>query len=243
MNPWRDKNEPQIDFSLQPYSSVNPIPYHFVTTERPISPKPHVPGTKYVQPPSSSISSTLTLPSHWTYNDNPWIASQGPTSSFTTEDAPGMNLQWVNFAHPSSSTNARSDIASEGFLEDMCASAPVCNHVTVDNPKSQDKCPVTKIEQVLPPIHVSNNLLIPVLRRQVNSFKCGWEGCAYPGNFSSEYVLMRHIKSTHVSPGLYKCPDLNCDRSFGRRDKLSAHVRLVHAEKGHGRVGNCTCLA
>lgn len=59
--------------------------------------------------------------------------------------------------------------------------------------------------------------------------KCEWKGCVYPGAFSRETCLWRHIRSTHLSPQEFKCPQCNKTFGLGRKDKLNAHVRLVHS--------------
>ncbi|KAJ5690636.1 transcriptional regulator family: C2H2 zinc finger [Penicillium macrosclerotiorum] len=62
-----------------------------------------------------------------------------------------------------------------------------------------------------------------------SDIKCGWEGCTYTGRFSCASALMRHLRSTHVAPGTYKCPISNCKRAFGRKDKLQEHIRVLHS--------------
>jgi hypothetical protein len=63
-----------------------------------------------------------------------------------------------------------------------------------------------------------------------NAFKCGWERCEYSGGFSGIAALLRHIKTKHVCPGLFECPEGHCLRSFNRKDNLVAHMRNVHRE-------------
>ncbi|CEJ58022.1 hypothetical protein PMG11_06694 [Penicillium brasilianum] len=61
------------------------------------------------------------------------------------------------------------------------------------------------------------------------SFKCKWQGCTHTGTFGAKSSLWRHIDSTHVSPDSLRCP--GCKKTFGRRDKYNAHVRLVHRDR------------
>ncbi|KAJ6028499.1 hypothetical protein N7540_004075 [Penicillium herquei] len=67
------------------------------------------------------------------------------------------------------------------------------------------------------------------LGKQIPSvFKCRWEGCTYKGTFTKEASLVRHLKTTHISPAMYQC--LPCKKAFGRKDRFSAHMRLVHPD-------------
>ncbi|KAE8313059.1 hypothetical protein BDV41DRAFT_269356 [Aspergillus transmontanensis] len=59
-------------------------------------------------------------------------------------------------------------------------------------------------------------------------YRCEWRACKYPGVFSREAELMRHIRSKHVCPGLYKCPEENRRRSFNRKDNMMEHLRRKH---------------
>ncbi|KGO49076.1 Zinc finger, C2H2 [Penicillium expansum] len=60
--------------------------------------------------------------------------------------------------------------------------------------------------------------------------KCKWKHCEYSGGFSQMGALLRHIKTKHISPGLYECPEGECRKSFNRKDNLVAHIRNVHRE-------------
>ncbi|CAI7601852.1 unnamed protein product [Penicillium glandicola] len=60
--------------------------------------------------------------------------------------------------------------------------------------------------------------------------KCKWKHCEYSGGFSQMGALLRHIKTKHISPGLYECPEGECRKSFNRKDNLIAHIRNVHRE-------------
>ncbi|KAJ5157854.1 uncharacterized protein N7482_008954 [Penicillium canariense] len=55
---------------------------------------------------------------------------------------------------------------------------------------------------------------------------CGWIGCRDRRGFTREDCLMRHIRSTHISPDLFKCTQ--CTKAFGRLDKLRDHLCLRH---------------
>ncbi|KAJ5618694.1 hypothetical protein N7528_006805 [Penicillium herquei] len=68
---------------------------------------------------------------------------------------------------------------------------------------------------------------IPEAAGSAPEYRCTWEGCQYTGSFSGEGTLMRHIKSTHVSPNRYRCKI--CGKVFGRKDKVMEHLRGAHA--------------
>ncbi|KAK9853467.1 hypothetical protein MYU51_006603 [Penicillium brevicompactum] len=65
-------------------------------------------------------------------------------------------------------------------------------------------------------------------RASSNAFKCRWERCEYSGGFSGAAALLRHIKTKHICPNTFECPDEQCFRSFNRKDNLVAHMRNVH---------------
>ncbi|PLB53302.1 hypothetical protein P170DRAFT_353006 [Aspergillus steynii IBT 23096] len=56
--------------------------------------------------------------------------------------------------------------------------------------------------------------------------ECKWQGCFSATRFSSEGDLVRHLKSIHISPDAYPCPD--CGRCFGRKDHLRDHQKRRH---------------
>lgn len=60
------------------------------------------------------------------------------------------------------------------------------------------------------------------------SKSCKWEGCQYPRPFGRDADLVRHLKSVHINPGAYICPDLGCGKPFSRKDNLDAHRQRVH---------------
>jgi hypothetical protein len=41
-------------------------------------------------------------------------------------------------------------------------------------------------------------------------------------------ALLRHIKTKHISPGFFECPEGECRKSFNRKDNLVAHIRNIH---------------
>jgi hypothetical protein len=57
---------------------------------------------------------------------------------------------------------------------------------------------------------------------------CKWEGCKFERSFGREAELLRHIRTTHISPGLYACPEAGCRKSCSRKDNLQAHRRRAH---------------
>ncbi|KAJ5970248.1 uncharacterized protein N7479_000166 [Penicillium vulpinum] len=58
------------------------------------------------------------------------------------------------------------------------------------------------------------------------AFRCTWKNCRYPGVFSCKGVLRRHIKTQHVTPRSFGCPE--CDRLFSRKDNMTEHLGRVH---------------
>jgi hypothetical protein len=59
-----------------------------------------------------------------------------------------------------------------------------------------------------------------------SSFRCQWAGCRSSRNFRRAGDLIRHLRTIHISPTAFLCSD--CQRSFGRRDHLTAHVKRRH---------------
>jgi hypothetical protein len=57
---------------------------------------------------------------------------------------------------------------------------------------------------------------------------CKWEGCQYPRPFGREADLVRHLKTIHINPGAYICPELGCGKPCSRKDNLEAHRQRVH---------------
>ncbi|KAJ5159635.1 uncharacterized protein N7482_006639 [Penicillium canariense] len=60
-----------------------------------------------------------------------------------------------------------------------------------------------------------------------NVIRCGWRDCSYSGVFSRKASLWRHIQDRHIAQNEFQC--LICPMAFGRRDKLTAHVRNAHS--------------
>ncbi|OJI99705.1 hypothetical protein ASPVEDRAFT_70037 [Aspergillus versicolor CBS 583.65] len=58
--------------------------------------------------------------------------------------------------------------------------------------------------------------------------QCRWEDCTRKTCFRREADLMRHIRTVHVSPNAYVCPERNCGRPFGRKDHLGQHRKRRH---------------
>ncbi|KAL2862619.1 uncharacterized protein BJX67DRAFT_365887 [Aspergillus lucknowensis] len=59
-------------------------------------------------------------------------------------------------------------------------------------------------------------------------FRCKWQGCRSYTSFRRETDLLRHLRTVHVSPKAYPCPEPNCDKGFGRKDHLRTHQRNCH---------------
>ncbi|KAL4913339.1 hypothetical protein BDW62DRAFT_167153 [Aspergillus aurantiobrunneus] len=57
---------------------------------------------------------------------------------------------------------------------------------------------------------------------------CKWDGCESTTYFRREADLWRHIRTIHISPRAYPCPEKKCLRAFGRKDHLDQHTRRRH---------------
>ncbi|KAL2826583.1 hypothetical protein BJY01DRAFT_229612 [Aspergillus pseudoustus] len=62
------------------------------------------------------------------------------------------------------------------------------------------------------------------------SLQCRWEGCNSSTIFRREADILRHLKTIHVSPKAYPCPEWGCNKAFGRKDHLRAHRRKCHGQ-------------
>ncbi|KAL2801974.1 hypothetical protein BJX63DRAFT_139377 [Aspergillus granulosus] len=60
--------------------------------------------------------------------------------------------------------------------------------------------------------------------------QCRWEDCSSSTTFRREADLLRHLKTVHVSPKAFPCPELGCNKAFGRTDHLRAHRRNCHGK-------------
>lgn len=60
-------------------------------------------------------------------------------------------------------------------------------------------------------------------------FRCHWDGCTYSRPFVSAFTLERHVQDQHINPNQYKCPESDCYRAFGRKDKLNEYS-AVHSK-------------
>jgi hypothetical protein len=55
------------------------------------------------------------------------------------------------------------------------------------------------------------------------SLICKWEGCKYAHSFGREAELLRHVKTVHLSPSAFFCPELGCSKSCSRKDNCWKH--------------------
>ncbi|BCS23624.1 uncharacterized protein APUU_40068S [Aspergillus puulaauensis] len=63
-------------------------------------------------------------------------------------------------------------------------------------------------------------------------FECKWLGCRSSACFRREADLIRHLKTIHIAPNAYPCPEPNCGVAFGRKDHLKAHEK-THQKPSH----------
>ncbi|KAL4914425.1 hypothetical protein BDW62DRAFT_190313 [Aspergillus aurantiobrunneus] len=59
---------------------------------------------------------------------------------------------------------------------------------------------------------------------------CEWKGCESTRKFKRPHDLERHVKTQHIFPGSYKCPE--CPKTFNRRDNCEEHRRRRHPGSG-----------
>jgi hypothetical protein len=65
--------------------------------------------------------------------------------------------------------------------------------------------------------------------------ECAFPGCDHEGAFARKYELKRHMRSRHGADQAYTCGALGCFKrgtsrwTFSRLDKLTDHIRAMHA--------------
>ncbi|PYH83336.1 hypothetical protein BO82DRAFT_400727 [Aspergillus uvarum CBS 121591] len=62
--------------------------------------------------------------------------------------------------------------------------------------------------------------------------QCDWRGCGTRPTFKRTADLWRHIKSLHLWPGSYVCPDEGCRDRFNRDDNRHDHAMRMHGHQG-----------
>jgi hypothetical protein len=58
--------------------------------------------------------------------------------------------------------------------------------------------------------------------------QCQWKNCSSSTIFQREGDLVRHLKTIHISPNAFPCPEPDCTRAFGRNDHLKNHLKTMH---------------
>ncbi|OQE16328.1 hypothetical protein PENFLA_c028G05869 [Penicillium flavigenum] len=101
---------------------------------------------------------------------------------------------------------------------------------TIASTADEEKGPATIADDSLQRPTSYGKVSTGVKSRRGSPLKCKWKHCEYSGGFSQMGALLRHIKTKHISPGLYECPQEECQKSFNRKDNLVAHIRNVHRE-------------
>lgn len=72
-------------------------------------------------------------------------------------------------------------------------------------------------------------------RNNTAALECDFPGCDHAGPFARTFELRRHVKSKHGGARAYTCGAQGCFRrgttrwTFSRLDKLTDHIRIVHA--------------
>ncbi|KAJ5201135.1 hypothetical protein N7449_005938 [Penicillium cf. viridicatum] len=99
---------------------------------------------------------------------------------------------------------------------------------TIISTADEEQAPATIADDSLQKPTSYGKVSMGVKSSRGSPLKCKWKHCEYSGGFSQMGALLRHIKTKHISPGLYECPEGECRRSFNRKDNLIAHIRNVH---------------
>ncbi|CEJ58197.1 hypothetical protein PMG11_06863 [Penicillium brasilianum] len=204
--PWTPTNNTSPVFS-NPGQSVSPSLRRAVPAQVPSTP------IRSNGPPIVYSPTYRAAPTPWGVNATP-IAY--PETMVTPQHVP-----WADWGH-SSQGNA----PPQGDLQPALSfnSVATSSNTGVDDPtptggEDDHRCG--------PASHANHH--------QPSQLKCQWAGCTYSGVFTRETCLWRHIKSVHVSPGMYACTYPQCNKAFGRKDKFLAHLRQAHMLPG----GHC----
>ncbi|KAJ5494205.1 hypothetical protein N7463_010292 [Penicillium fimorum] len=160
---------------------------------------PSMPTQHYPAPGPSFTTSSSIHPANLNYLSQTLTRHLSPQRNNVTESLD------VNHLSPSQSTVCMPSTASI-----QKAPAPNGNHIDIiQKDLISGRSQVTK-------------------QGDCNTFQCHWTDCKYRGMFSRKNVLMRHIKTQHVTPRSFDCP--RCARSFGRKDNMREHMGRVHWE-------------
>ena len=89
----------------------------------------------------------------------------------------------------------------------------------------------------------SNGTTSAVGRRRNRRLKCPYDDCIHEGTFHREYELQRHVRVKHEGKKPFQCPFPGCFNrtevtSYARADKLTSHIRNVHARHA-GKLLDC----
>lgn len=74
--------------------------------------------------------------------------------------------------------------------------------------------------------------------------KCPYGTCTHAGTFPRKYELNRHLRSRHFGDKPFCCPYSGCFNrkevtAYARSDKLTSHIRNVHARHAKQRLNCC----
>ncbi|KAL2835417.1 hypothetical protein BJY01DRAFT_223687 [Aspergillus pseudoustus] len=106
----------------------------------------------------------------------------------------------------------------ELFLQ--CSTQPNSNRSIPagETPRSTSAPGTQRMRTPLSPLHAVQN----------RSFECKWRGCKSSRPFRRETDLIRHLRTIHISPAAFVCPEGSCGKPFGRRDHLMEHLKRRH---------------
>ncbi|KAJ5437527.1 Zinc finger C2H2 [Penicillium cf. griseofulvum] len=162
------------------------------------------PYDHFLEPPSAPLThdpaaSTLLGALH-EITDGQYEKGPATEEGANTADTPGLDLH-----------DGMSDITS-----------------TIVSTADEEQGPITGPDDNLQRPTSYGKVSMGVKSSRGSPLKCKWKHCEYSGGFSQMGALLRHIKTKHISPGLYECPEGECRKSFNRKDNLTAHIRNVH---------------
>ena len=85
-----------------------------------------------------------------------------------------------------------------------------------------------------PSLTRSNGKTSAAGRHRNHHLKCPYDDCTHEGTFHRRYELQRHVLVKHKDEKPFQCPYAGCfsrneKTAFARADKLTSHVRSVHA--------------
>ena len=188
------------------------------------------PQTSVFNPPFTSLSANDNVDRMFALTSRPSVLSHRVGASTRS-----------NFAHGSDNF----DLPLQGFPINAPTSPLPCNfyggytgtnntivqqdvtHSAKDQPDASGQMMILN-NSIQPRVSEPDPQIGPTAEPAPPRFSCKWEGCQYPRPFGREADLVRHLKTVHINPGAYICPELGCGKPCSRKDNLEAHRQRVH---------------